>query len=465
MQKVQMKTTNPFFRLVACICLLTFIAPSFLVCANSLDGYFPDDSWSRSFIDGSSSDNYLNGTSSLDYLNGSYVSKDFLDAGDIAEKYLDAVYISKALDGNREDFVLDLDGTSIPFSKIIGKVVIGEAVMFVTAIVCSSMPGTQPFVAIIISMHVEALKSAAIEAAISGVFSCIETQGDVSKMAGKVLEGAADGYMWGAIFAAGEEAVKTAKIVNKAKHTEQSVASKATDATVAKQVGKKAIQKASKKSVEKIGNKIAKSAIRQQSKKMLELPAIRLTTKTLDAIRQNPELLKQIVKDYTGKSFADGYLEFFLRLAKQHPKQVETIWNSSQAVRNIIKNAGIRAGGVHEWLMCENFCDFILFWGREDGAYLANLLPKLTTATEKVYMENIVAVKNGEKQFFKIWTHEMETFGKGPIHDRIREVVEASYKVSHNPAELLANLDVMIKENFSEETYKEFSKALEECLK
>ena len=246
---------------------------------------------------------------------------------------------------------------------------------------------------------------------------------------------------------------KNAKTSKKVKNTKdaKTIAEETVEFSVAEQAGRKLVQKTAKKSVAEITSQIGKSAAKKEAKRLLGLPGIKLTTKQMDLIRQNPKFLKELVAEFTQKPFSDGYLEFFIRLSKQQPKQCEQIWNYSQAVRNIIKNEGIRAGGVHEWLMCENFCDFLLTWGREDGAYLATILPKLTQPTNKVVMNEI----------YKGWTHEMEVFGRGPIHTKIRETI----KNSHSASELLYNMDIMVRENFTEETYKEFSRALAECLK
>ena len=195
---------------------------------------------------------------------------------------------------------------------------------------------------------------------------------------------------------------------------------------------------------------------------------IRLSTRQLDSIRQSPSVLDDLVQNYTGKKFSEGFLEFFARL---HPSQVEEIWNYSKAVRDFIKNKGIRAGGVHEWLLCEKFCEFLTDpkWGK-DGKVLAALMSKLTQKTGSVYMENVeIIMKDGTKKVFPKWTHELEsmmTLGnpKNPnslIHNAIRDAIEKSSSAE----ELLVNLDSMVKQKFSKETYAEFSKALSECLK
>ena len=96
---------------------------------------------------------------------------------------------------------------------------------------------------------------------------------------------------------------------------------------------------------------------------------------------------KQAVVDYTGKSFRDGFVEFFVRLKNSGREDlIKKIWSSH---KNFIKESGIRAGGVHEWLEAENFVDYLVNpkWG-EDGAYLAYMTTKMVQKTGNVAFKN-----------------------------------------------------------------------------
>ena len=213
------------------------------------------------------------------------------------------------------------------------------------------------------------------------------------------------------------------------------------------------------KSVIGTAERITKSSLKLSMDNLRKLPGIKLTTKQLDTIRQNPNYLKDLVKEKTGKEFREGYLEFFIRLTKTNPNQANEIWNYSRAVREVIKDA-IRPGGIHEWLMCENFMDFLTDpkW-RRDGPYLVKILSVLTQDTDNVYL----ILSDGTK-----WTHTIEaqmTFGnannpKAYIHNLIREVIGTS----NSAEELLVNLEKMIKENFPKDVYDDFSRALANCF-
>lgn len=208
-----------------------------------------------------------------------------------------------------------------------------------------------------------------------------------------------------------------------------------------------------------VASKIIKSSSKNEVEKIKKSVSIKLSTKELDMVRQEPKFLGELVYNYTGKSFGEGFLEFFIRLSKQNPKQANEIWNYSKAIRDYIKNKGIRAGGVHEWLMCDNFMDFLTNpkW-RKDGAYLAKCLSTLVQSTDSVYMKN---VRIGGIRYKK-WSHKMEEkiFGNGKIHDLIKKVV----KEAENTEDFFIKLNKMVKENFSKETYKNFSKAWKQCF-
>lgn len=208
-----------------------------------------------------------------------------------------------------------------------------------------------------------------------------------------------------------------------------------------------------------VASKIIKASSKKEVETIKKLASIKLSTKELDMIRQQPKYLEELVYKYTGKSFGEGYLEFFIRVSKQYPKQMEEIWNYPKAIRDYIKNKGIRAGGVHEWFMCENFMDFLTNpkW-RKDGAYLAKNLSTLVQSTDSVFMKN---VKIGGVKYKK-WSHKMEEkiFGNGKIHELIKKVV----KEAENTEDLFVRLNNMVKDNFSKETYKRFSKAMAQCF-
>ena len=206
----------------------------------------------------------------------------------------------------------------------------------------------------------------------------------------------------------------------------------------------------------RLAKKRYQSQIKAATDLMLNLPAIKLSTQEMDMIRKNPEYLRSLVKQYTGKSFNKGYKEFFIRMSKQHKNQIEEIWNYNTAVQDFIKR-GIRNGsGKHEWLMCSNFCQFLTDpkW-RKDGPYLANIIDQLATDTSSVIMSNG-------------WSHAAESLAtrgsprnpKSVIHNGIRQIV----KESNDADELIINLRKWIKNNFTQETYDAFEYILEDIL-
>ena len=206
----------------------------------------------------------------------------------------------------------------------------------------------------------------------------------------------------------------------------------------------------------RLARKRYKGAVKAATDAMLKLPALKLSTKEMDMIRKNPGFIYELVEKYTGKSFKDGYKEFFIRMSKQNKYQIVEIWNYSADVRNVVKGAIRNGGGKHEWLMCENFCSFLTDskWGK-DGPYLANIIDQLATDTTSVIMSNG-------------WTHLEECMAtrgnarnlRSVIHNGIRQIM----KESNNADELMIKLRNWIYDNFTQEAYDAFEKVLALCI-
>ena len=206
----------------------------------------------------------------------------------------------------------------------------------------------------------------------------------------------------------------------------------------------------------RLAKKRYKGAVKAATDAMLKLPALKLSTKEMDMIRKNPEYLYELVEKYTGKSFKDGYKEFFIRMSKQNKNQIVEIWNYSADARNVVKGAIRNGGGKHEWLMCENFCSFLTDtkWGK-DGPYLANIIDQLATDTTSVIMSNG-------------WTHLAECMAtrgnarnpRSVIHNGIRQIM----KESNNADELMLKLRNWIYDNFTQEAYDAFEEVLALCI-
>ena len=132
---------------------------------------------------------------------------------------------------------------------------------------------------------------------------------------------------------------------------------------------------------------IAMSKNAQAVKELEMLPEISLPRVREIDVLNDRLAFKQAVVDYTGKSFRDGFVEFFVRLKKSGQENlIKDIWQNH---KNFIKNSGIRAGGEHEWLEADRFVDYLLNpkWG-SDGAYLAYILPRMTQRTTGVKFAN-----------------------------------------------------------------------------
>lgn len=137
--------------------------------------------------------------------------------------------------------------------------------------------------------------------------------------------------------------------------------------------------------------KYARAIVASKNAKVVEelekMPKIVISrSKEIDIINDRLAF-KQAVVDYTGKNFREGFVEFFVRLKNSGREDlIKSVWNSH---KTFIKESGIRAGGMHEWLEAENFVDFLVNpkWGK-DGAYLAYMTIKIVQKTGNVVFKN-----------------------------------------------------------------------------
>lgn len=155
---------------------------------------------------------------------------------------------------------------------------------------------------------------------------------------------------------------------------------------------------------------------------------------------------KQAVLDYTGKNFRDGFVEFFIRLKKSGREDlIKDLWNNH---KNYIKNSGIRAGGVHEWLKAENFVDFLLNpkWGK-DGAYLAYMLPRATQPTMNVVLKN-----GGAHTIIDAAGRKIPGPNSGSFHRSLGEKIE----VCNNASCVFNNMKDYAEKVLARESYGEY---------
>ena len=162
-------------------------------------------------------------------------------------------------------------------------------------------------------------------------------------------------------------------------------------------------------------------------------------------IKLKPRNLRKLVYDKTGKRFREGFQEFFIRLAKDNPEQMKALWKTYD-VKNFIKNEGIRAGGLHEWLMCENFMDFLTNpkWGN-DGTYLATAMTSLVQNTLNVRFKNGGA--HGTD-----WSNTFHSI----LYQKINSCNGAS--------EIFETIRIYAYEVLTQDSYEEFLSILKMCL-
>lgn len=188
----------------------------------------------------------------------------------------------------------------------------------------------------------------------------------------------------------------------------------------------------------KILKRINNGPTKKLANQLKNLKGFKLTAEEIEMCLNTPEKLIDLVQQRTGKGFRDGYQEFFIRMKKAgQTDQIKKLW-SNKEVRELIKNRGIRAGGVHEWLMAKNFEDFLVNpkWGT-DGEYLLTALEKLVQRTENVIFRN--GGKHGAE-----WS--------ATFHNKLGDVISSC----DNAAEVYEKIQTFAKQELSTDAYKEF---------
>lgn len=151
------------------------------------------------------------------YIEAEFIKNNYIEAEFIKNNYIDQLYVINLINYDYENGYIELPtGEQIPFAKILKNIGVAEGVMFIAAVALSSIPGTQPFTAFIVSWHMQALVGAAFNAAVTGVVSYVQTE-NISETTNNILIGASEGYKWGAIFAVGSSTIQTAKVATAAK--------------------------------------------------------------------------------------------------------------------------------------------------------------------------------------------------------------------------------------------------------
>lgn len=266
---------------------------------------------------------------------------------------------------------------------------------------------------------------------------------------------------------------------------------KATSKEFAQQIGKKAPKEAGEQFIKRLGTESSQKALERSTKKAMEDEAIttsrtvlerhkdllrKVRLQLLDKVRKSKaykDLLKiykkgpislsekelrellanpQYFREYLKvKGGSKDVVEFFLRLKKGNPDHVRQLL-ANNYIKDYVSKSLRGKGGMHEWLMRQNFEDFLLNpkWG-EDGDLLAFLLPRFTQATQKVRF-----LKGGGH----ISSPSIDATNSALFHSKLNEIIHKSNSIE----ELLMNMRRFAKKNLTPEAFMDFEKALEKIL-
>lgn len=200
---------------------------------------------------------------------------------------------------------------------------------------------------------------------------------------------------------------------------------------------RKIIKGASEKYLEQ---KIKKTLLYKRLTEILAKGPIRLTDKLKKDLLNNPEYLRNFIKNYTGDK--KQFQEFFIRLAMEDKDFVKQLFEIPY-IKEYIKKA-IRAGGVHEWLLTQNFLDFLVNpkWGK-DGPFLALALTEFVQKTN-----NVLFKKGGGHVSSKL----ANSSASAKFHNDLAELISKC----NSKEEILITIKKYAKETLTSESYKEF---------
>jgi hypothetical protein len=130
--------------------------------------------------------------------------------------YIDDVFVSVLTANEFNNTLLILDDHQININRIIGNLAIGTGAIMVTSLVLPAVaPGIAPQVAILaIRIVNDALIGAAINAGIMGAIEYFQS-GDITAAGYKTIEGASEGFMWGAVISSVMRPFTALRVMNR----------------------------------------------------------------------------------------------------------------------------------------------------------------------------------------------------------------------------------------------------------
>jgi hypothetical protein len=169
--------------------------------------------------------NQGNQAGSRQFIDRQFTGRDFIDRDYIEREiyyrfgeYVDGVYIIDLQTKEYIDAHIQIDTRyDLNVSKILGNISIGIGAIIIAAIAIPAIvPALGPQIVVIVTQIVKtSIAGAAIDAALEGTITYIKTGGDTRATINHAIEGASEGFKWGAVIASGTEiasvAIKSAK--------------------------------------------------------------------------------------------------------------------------------------------------------------------------------------------------------------------------------------------------------------
>ena len=233
-------------RLISFLLIIILLSGNILSCAVRQDGEYADGAFEPSPYNSISGDNSAVFTVFLEdeftvFLENKYFV--FLE-DEFSDKYIaeltvlledkfhnevNEIFVSymDPDDYDRLSLIMDPE-RQLDIKNIITNLAIGGAIIIVCIAIPALVPGLAPqVVTLLLSVPVKALIGAAVTAAVSGVISYVKNNGDLTEVFYDTVEGASEGFKFGAIFAAGEAAFTAVRLAVNAARIKRLTASNA----------------------------------------------------------------------------------------------------------------------------------------------------------------------------------------------------------------------------------------------
>jgi len=220
---------------ISFILIFILVSSNILACSRQQDKSKIDDEFISDSFEGQitaffDSTEFISALALFDSNDTDFFSDDFASnlediIFDSYSEYIDGVYVSVLTPEEYKNTLLLLEsGEQLNINKIIRNVAIGTGAIILTSILLPALaPGLAPRIAIIVTKIVkDALMGAALDAGIRGAIEYAQSR-NIETASYRALEGASEGFMWGAIISSVATSFTEIKLLKQAQRTDKTL--------------------------------------------------------------------------------------------------------------------------------------------------------------------------------------------------------------------------------------------------